>query len=74
MLTGEYAGVAHLGDFGAVGIVGGIVEVILPEAAVRATFRGGDELIHDEFSGRDVAGNPSASKLEPVRKRLRETG
>ena len=65
--SGEHAGVAHLGDVGAVGIVVRIVEVIQPEVAVRAAFRRADELIHDKLSGRDVGGNPAASKLEPVR-------
>ena len=65
----EQAGIAHLGDLGAVGIVIGIVEMVLPEASFRAAVRRGDELIPEELSGHDVAGDPASPKLEPIRKR-----
>ena len=73
-VAGEHAGVTHFGDFGAVGIVGGVVEVVLPEAAFRAAFRRGDELIDNQFAGRDVAGKSLPVAARTGLETRRETG
>ena len=51
---GEFAGVAHLGDIGAVGVVRRIVEMILYKAAFGAAFRRLDDPWQNELSGHGV--------------------